>query len=146
MGTAGVLDLLLLGGGDEAVAFAHFEVLFAAQDADEAAADGTLHVAWHIVIHITEAALHHGFAFGTKHRAIFIAVIRITRVDTTGNHTRWVGILPHQPTETLLAEGAMIQKTYYVVIYLVAEDFFLCLYHIILFHGCKGTHVRRSRR
>ena len=129
--------MLLLLGGDEALAFAHLEVLFAAQDADEAAADGAFHVARHVVIHVAEAALHDCFAIGTEHGAIFFAVIRITRVDTTENYSGGVGILTYQPTETLLAQRTMVQTAYYIVVYLVAEDFFLRLYLIILFHGHK---------
>ena len=85
------------------------------------------------MIHVLEPHFHHSLTVGAE---------RIARVDTAVNYTGGVGMLAYQPTEALLMERAMVKETYYVMIYLVAEDFFLCLCLISLFHAAKvGKNV-----
>ena len=137
VGTTDVKDGLLLRWGNQSIAFAHFEIYTAPKTGNKLPADSTLHIAGHIVIHILETTFHHRTLVGAEHLAMLISIHGIALVDGGKHHASGVGILAYKPTETLLAKGAMVDKAYFVVIYLFAEHFFLGLHIHFLFHGDK---------
>ena len=138
VGTTDVEDGLLLRRGDETIALAHFEILTATKTGDELPTDAMLHIARHVVIHILETTLHHRTLVGAEHLAMLISILGVALVYGGEHHTASIGILANEPTQTLLAKGAMVDETHFVVVYLLTEDFFLGFYFLFLFHDCKG--------
>ena len=150
VGSADVGDDLLVFGGDEALAFAHLEVLGAAKAPDKLLTDRLLDTARHVEVEVGHALLHHGAHIRTELLAMFPADLRIAGIHGCLDKRQRIGILPHEPVETLFLERTALDETLQIMTGLLAESLFLrhcrLLFFVHCIHKCKDRHYFRNRQ
>ena len=123
---------LLVFWGDEALAFSHLEVLGAAKAPDELLADRLLHTTGHVDVEVGHALLHDAPDVRTELLAMFAADFRIAGIHGCLDKWQRIGIQPHEPAETLFLERTTLDETLQIMVGLLAEDFFLRRYGLLL--------------
>ena len=107
---AGIDNVLLLFRSDETVASANLEILLASPHLDKQQADTVLHVAWHLMIEVLQTAFHLHTLVLAEHLALLAANHRIAGIDGVIGQWHGVGILSHEPAQTLLMKRTGLNK------------------------------------
>jgi len=143
---AGVLDELLHGGGDGAMAAVVFIIGGAAGGVDEVALDGTLRQAWHLAVEVLLHADGHrdGLVAGEE-VAMAVGGMLVDRADAGGYAVGRRSVLAYLPAQTLLALGALGVETADVGLGLLCKQLFFgdgVLFHIriVSYLWCKDKH------
>ena len=112
VGAADGGDDLLIFGRDKAEAFAHLEVLGAAEVPDEFLTDALFHVARHVVVEVCHAPLLYDTGIWAELRTLLASNLRVAGIDGLLGKRHRVGILSDEPAQALLLERTTLDETH----------------------------------